>query len=203
MGMASLFFHLMRKSKRDYADLDNRDRIIQAATELFIEKGAPETSLADIAKRLGISKGTLYYYYSAKSDLVFAVTDTYMRHLTERLLSWVENLKVSMQPKDVVFTVLSELFSAKSRSKLHHYLISEAITNSEGLRLKLVEAYGQWKEMLKRGLTVVMPGEGSTEVEHYSSLLLMIITGGIVHTILGLDIGDLDKSVALLFRQTP
>jgi len=187
----------MRKSKRDYADMDNRTRIIQAATELFIEKGAPDTSLSDIAEKLGISKGTLYYYYSAKTDLVFAVTDNYMRNLTENLLSWVENLEVSMKPKEVVFTVLNELFAAKNRSKLHHYLVSEAITNSEPLRKKLVEAYAQWREMLKRGLAVVMPDKKVDEVANYANLLLMIITGGIVHTVLGVETEKLEESISL------
>ena len=48
--------------------------ILLAAEELFAEQGARGTSLGDIAKRVGISKGTLYYYYPTKQDIVDAVT---------------------------------------------------------------------------------------------------------------------------------
>lgn len=83
----------MRKSKRDYADVDNRSRIIDAATELFIKQGAQDTSLSDIARSLSISKGTLYYYYSSKADLLFDVSESYMTRISNRLLEWAKNLK--------------------------------------------------------------------------------------------------------------
>ena len=76
----------MAKSKLDYVGIDNKKRIIDAATELFITKGAQETSLADIARHLNISKGTLYYYYSTKAELIFDVTDIYIENLTSVLL---------------------------------------------------------------------------------------------------------------------
>ena len=43
--------------------------IIEAATEIFWEKGYDGTSLQDIADRVGILKGSLYYYINSKTDL--------------------------------------------------------------------------------------------------------------------------------------
>jgi AcrR family transcriptional regulator len=191
----------MRKSKGDYADVDNRSRIVDAATELFIQKGAQDTSLSDIAQSLDISKGTLYYYYSSKADLLFDVTDAYMKRLTGRLLDWVKNLQNSMPPNDVVFKVVQELFSARNRGKLHLYLIYEGITNNETLRKKLVAAYAQWLEMLKEGLRVVM--KDSDTVDQHAELLLMMITGGIIHTILGVEIKEPERIVSLVFPGNP
>lgn len=187
----------MRKSKRDYADVDNRSRIIEAATELFILKGAQDTSLSDIARHLEISKGTLYYYYSSKADLLFDVTETYMSRLTNRLLSWVKELRNSMPADGVVSKVIIELLGAKNRGKLHLYLIYEAITDNEPLKQKLLGAYGQWLEMLKEGLQVVMGEEES--INEYAELLLMMITGGIVHTVLGFNVRNPEKIASLVF----
>ena len=49
---------------------DNRETIILAAIEQFNEYGIQGTPISKIAGAARISKGTLYYYYPAKEDLV-------------------------------------------------------------------------------------------------------------------------------------
>lgn len=44
-----------------------------AALELFVERGFSATRLDDVAKRAGVSKGTLYLYFDSKDDLFKAV----------------------------------------------------------------------------------------------------------------------------------
>jgi AcrR family transcriptional regulator len=44
-----------------------------AALELFIEKGFSATRLEDVAKRAGVSKGTLYLYFDSKEELFKSV----------------------------------------------------------------------------------------------------------------------------------
>ena len=44
-----------------------------AALELFVERGFAGTRLDDVAKRAGVSKGTLYLYFDSKDDLFKAV----------------------------------------------------------------------------------------------------------------------------------
>jgi AcrR family transcriptional regulator len=44
-----------------------------AALELFVEKGFAATRLDDVAKRAGVSKGTLYLYFESKEELFKAV----------------------------------------------------------------------------------------------------------------------------------
>jgi AcrR family transcriptional regulator len=47
--------------------------LLQAALELFVERGFAATRLEDIASRAGVSKGTLYLYFKSKDDLFKAV----------------------------------------------------------------------------------------------------------------------------------
>jgi AcrR family transcriptional regulator len=47
--------------------------LIEVATEVFYEKGYEAASLQDIADRLGMLKGSLYYYIRSKEDLLFDV----------------------------------------------------------------------------------------------------------------------------------
>jgi AcrR family transcriptional regulator len=50
-----------------------RDRILKAALALFNERGEAHVSLAQIAGRLGISEGNLWYHFRTKRDLVAAL----------------------------------------------------------------------------------------------------------------------------------
>jgi AcrR family transcriptional regulator len=47
--------------------------ILQAAEELLLEHGYHDTSIDEIAARVGISKGTVYLHFASKEDLVFAL----------------------------------------------------------------------------------------------------------------------------------
>lgn len=47
--------------------------LLAAAIELFVERGFASTRLEDVARRAGVSKGTLYLYYANKEDLFKAV----------------------------------------------------------------------------------------------------------------------------------
>ncbi|MBX3538920.1 MAG: TetR family transcriptional regulator [Chelatococcus sp.] len=44
-----------------------------AATQLFSERGYDGSSLQEIADRIGILKGSVYYYYQSKEDLLFDI----------------------------------------------------------------------------------------------------------------------------------
>jgi len=46
-----------------------KSRILDAANKVFAEKGYHEATMDDIAKRLGVSKGAIYLYFSSKEDL--------------------------------------------------------------------------------------------------------------------------------------
>jgi AcrR family transcriptional regulator len=49
---------------------DIRERIIDTAWKLFHEKGFSETTINDIIREAGISKGTFYYYFRSKDNLL-------------------------------------------------------------------------------------------------------------------------------------
>jgi AcrR family transcriptional regulator len=63
------------------------ERIRAVAAELFAEHGYGETSLREIAERLGITKAALYYHYQSKEQLLQAIVQPLfddMRDLVDR-----------------------------------------------------------------------------------------------------------------------
>jgi AcrR family transcriptional regulator len=52
---------------------DRPQELLDAALDLFVEKGFAATRAEEVAARAGVSKGTLYLYYPSKEDLLKAV----------------------------------------------------------------------------------------------------------------------------------
>jgi AcrR family transcriptional regulator len=51
---------------------ETRNRILDAALELFRERGFAETTMRDVAAAAGVATGAAYYYYRSKEELVLA-----------------------------------------------------------------------------------------------------------------------------------
>ena len=62
-------------------------QILTAAAELFGERGYDAVSLEDVAERLDVTKGSLYYYFPSKDELVTAAIETLGNDWTLRLES--------------------------------------------------------------------------------------------------------------------
>lgn len=52
-----------------------RERIIRAAVESFTQTGYDKTKMDDIARRLNLSKGTLYLYFKSKEELFLSICE--------------------------------------------------------------------------------------------------------------------------------
>lgn len=64
-----------------------RTRIQEVALELFGEQGYENTSLREIADRLGVTKAALYYYFKTKDDIVLSCVEDLMTELDE-IIEW-------------------------------------------------------------------------------------------------------------------
>lgn len=50
--------------------------LLDAALEVFVERGFAAARLDEVAKRAGVSKGTVYLYFSSKEDLLKALVES-------------------------------------------------------------------------------------------------------------------------------
>ena len=62
-----------------------RERILQAAADLICERGYRATTLDDIARRLGMSKASLYGYFAGKGGILAAITQETMGRFSRAL----------------------------------------------------------------------------------------------------------------------
>ena len=69
---------------------EKRPLILRAATEVFAEQGFASVTVAEIADRAGIGKGTVYEYFSSKDELLFAVFEWMNDKIFERIRSLLD-----------------------------------------------------------------------------------------------------------------
>src|SRR5580700_2630772 len=77
-------------------DRPTRERILDVALELFIDKGYDKTSLREIAERMGFTKAALYYHFASKGDLLMAL-HLRLHQLTEAALDGLGDGPVTMR----------------------------------------------------------------------------------------------------------
>ena len=65
-----------------------KDRIAEAADQLFYERGFESTSFADIAAAVGISRGNFYYHFKTKDEILDAVITRRMASTRAMLSDW-------------------------------------------------------------------------------------------------------------------
>ncbi len=179
----------------------NREKIIQAAAKLIIEKGVANTSLSDIANEVGISKGTLYYYYTTKGDLIFDISVRHMDHITNTIVSWINSGGKGQGAERVLQMVLETVLRSETRGYIHLYLIQEALSgNHESLRERFAQEYQRWIQLIETGLRLILPE--STDFATLSRLFLATIDGLLVQNLMGLGPAPLIH-VSRYFAQEP
>lgn len=167
----------------------NRERILLVATRLIKERGVSDISLADIAAAVKISKGTLYYYYPSKSDLIFDITEQSMNHMTRKIIQWVEKSREETPPQDILKVVFDTILKARSRGQIHLYLILEALRD-EALRKRFCDEYAKWRGMIEEGLGQVLPGGKNNAL--LARIILATIYGLLLQSLIGVEKAPLD-----------
>ncbi|HYE75148.1 MAG TPA: TetR family transcriptional regulator [Blastocatellia bacterium] len=74
---------MVRKTKEE-ANL-TRQQIIDAAREVFLTHGVSRTTLQDIAKQAGVTRGAVYWHFSNKHELFRAMRDQVFLPLIDRM----------------------------------------------------------------------------------------------------------------------
>lgn len=98
----------------------SKQEIISVAAECFMEQGYHATSIDDVARRLGATKGRVYHHYASKIDLFFDVH----REGMARLFAAVEPAR-EMDGDGV--TVLAAMLYAHALAVLEHHTFESVV----------------------------------------------------------------------------
>jgi AcrR family transcriptional regulator/predicted DNA-binding transcriptional regulator AlpA len=122
--------------------------IIEAAIEVFANKGYYRTHVQDITKAAGIAKGTFYLYFQNKRDIFIEVVDEVIRKMMS------EGNKVIMDEKDPVKRLIFRgRFFFENYSKYNYILYQLRVAGAADERLpaeKVKRIYHEMTEPLVR-----------------------------------------------------
>lgn len=172
--------------------------ILSTASSLMTEKGIKETSLKDIARKAGISQGTLYYYYAAKEDIIFDIADQNLQQIADGLLAWIDDDR-ELSPVQILKIVFEKILNTETRGRLHLYLVSDAGANNSVLAEKFKQRYTEWREALEYGLHKKLP-HNAEHNKALSFLLLAILDGLSIQKILGVEGMPIEEMARLVLR---
>ena len=93
-----------------------RDRIVEAAADLFYRRGFDHTSFADIADAVQISRGNFYYHFKSKDEILSAVIQARLSERDEMLDRWDTE---DERPEDRIRSVVD--IQTRNRSLILRY----------------------------------------------------------------------------------
>jgi TetR/AcrR family fatty acid metabolism transcriptional regulator len=133
-----------RQSLRERQRQERAALILQAAEEVLSEKGYHDTSMDEIAARVGIAKGTVYLHYPSKEDLIFALFE---RELAAFLQAVDQIIVQETSARTRLETILRNMYMGLLGKRIQLLM---ALYSSIEMRGKLMEQKGQIHERMER-----------------------------------------------------
>jgi len=130
-------------------------RLVEAARELFWEKGYEATSLGEVVKRAKANPGSLYYFFKTKEELLLAVLDRYTELLWPRVVE--PAFKAVDDPMVRIFAILEGYRQGLVASDFKHgcpigNLALEVGDALPGARQKIAANFDGWVGWVKKCL---------------------------------------------------
>ncbi len=155
--------------------------IIEAATRVIAQKGYAHTSLMDIAKEAGMSKGAVHYHYPTKEALIAKVLETACDVVAERTLkAWNQS---GGDPLEGIRLSLRELWRVRSERTNETAVVADLLAQSlhdERLRAPLASFYRFAADQTATHLTGTLEGMGmkpKVPVELLPRILIGLLDG--------------------------
>ena len=76
-----------------------KNKILNAASVLFLEKGYEETTMQDIMESSGVSKGAIYHYFVSKQEIISFMIKDAQKHINTRFLEIADDNSLSAEEK--------------------------------------------------------------------------------------------------------
>ena len=99
-------------SPRPDVSEERKNQILEAAQRLFSKLGFYQARMSDIAEESGLSKGTLYWYFKSKNDIILGLLD----HIFESELKDLQSLVEQESP----FAVKIEVYIDRIIDDMEH-----------------------------------------------------------------------------------
>jgi AcrR family transcriptional regulator len=159
---------------------DGRAALLEAAMEVFAQHGYRDASVDQIAERAGYSKGAIYFHFSGKDDLFFALLEERVDRPMREALKLLE----SAPPEEDMALEADRRFVELVRGQrelllLEHEYRSLALRDSR-LRARYVKREANLRSVLAKGLQARLKHRGAPPAaapEQVATAVLSLVFG--------------------------
>src|SRR5690348_14313249 len=154
MHMQSDHHQLSLKEKQR---LERENLILGAAEDAFLEKGFHETSMDEIATRVGIAKGTVYLHFACKEDLLIAIFTKEVQQNLQNLDAIIQtDADIETKLKTIIRDMYIGLYSKQTRlmASLYNTTNPQKLFKEKGAPIHEI-----WKAMMERIGTLLDEGK--------------------------------------------
>jgi AcrR family transcriptional regulator len=201
-------------AKRTKADAEKtRTRILASALSLFVKRGYERTTFTDIASRLKMTKGAVYWHFESKEKLLLALVDEmvakFRRQICDMLPEDGDDGLESLTFADVVDTMVrnATLLIGDAKGTAFFLLVHEQIRWSDASMDKVREEllvnkrFGPWAAFKKAVENDIRDGRARSGVDAVKvASVAVAIWDGLVHSrIAGILQCDLEETLREAF----
>ncbi|MBE3561165.1 MAG: TetR/AcrR family transcriptional regulator [Ktedonobacteraceae bacterium] len=149
---------------RSLREKQRRERemlILGAAEEVLLEKGYHETSMDEIAARVGVAKGTIYLHFPSKEDLVIAIFARDMERFSQAIEDAIRSQQTAREKLESLLTFMYCGYFSR-RARLFYLLY-----NNVDMKKLFVEKGGcmqeMWEQLTQKISAVLEEGKAAGE----------------------------------------
>lgn len=117
--------------------VERKNEIIDTASYLFAEKGYNSVTIADLAKELDIAKGTIFYYFTSKEELLDAVFEKFFNRISSIANKIADDENLTAIEKLKKLTDINEV-TAGDKKLLHFFETAPPPGNNHMILKRLV-----------------------------------------------------------------
>jgi len=138
-------------------ELTTKDRILQAAGELFSQKGTASTSIREICSRAGVGPPALYYHFGSKDNLFQQVVEEALNP-TDFQAQLVEAVRGAERPQEKLLAYMETYLDRYPQQFLNIGLfVQDSMRLNSKSKQKAIDAYtGFWevaREVIASGVS--------------------------------------------------
>jgi TetR/AcrR family transcriptional regulator, acrAB operon repressor len=145
---------MVRRTKEEA--LATRNRILDAAEQVFFDKGVSRTTLADIASQAGVTRGAIYWHFANKGDLFTAMFDRSLLPLDELVVATLDSKEPDPlgRMRDIFIWCMNNIAFDEQRRRVFDilFLKCEFVEEMGPVRERHQTNMREGRERIERGL---------------------------------------------------
>jgi AcrR family transcriptional regulator len=161
-----------------FSVIKRREQIVSAAITLIDECGMQAVSTKEIARRLGISEGTIFNYFAKKDDLLEAALDQFSQYDDDLFLT--AKMKNSSSIDAICYYINSySVFYENYPAIVALYQAYDVLNFGDVLNQKIKNIYLRRKQFIK---DMIQDGQSKSEIKNdiNGDILACIITSSVI-----------------------